>query len=273
MNREQVRDLFPGSTVLKTNLNLVTYSKTVVKILGYITVHVQSNLVQKKINIYLTEIKKDPLLGREWIRQLKCQRGVPDFLACNMLENVSTQNVTSQVQGILAKYKTLCEPTLAKISGIQARLTLKPDTNPVFLKARSVPFRLIPLLEKELDDLVQAGILTKVGNSEWATPIVPVLKANGTIRVCGDYKSTINSKLIIDEHPLPTINELLAKLAGGTKFTKIDLRQAYLQLELRPEDRKLLTLNTHKGLYAVNRLMYGIASAPAIWQRTLEQIL
>ncbi|XP_011874398.1 PREDICTED: uncharacterized protein K02A2.6-like, partial [Vollenhovia emeryi] len=133
--------------------------------------------------------------------------------------------------------------------------------------------RLVMRVEKELDDLVQAGILTKVGNSEWATPIVPVLKANGTIRVCGDYKSTINSKLIIDEHPLPTINELLAKLAGGTKFTKIDLRQAYLQLELRPEDRKLLTLNTHKGLYAVNRLMYGIASAPAIWQRTLEQIL
>lgn len=104
-------------------------------------------------------------------------------------------------------------------------------------------------------------------------PIVPVLKANGAIRICGNYKSTINTKLIIDEHPLLTINELFAKLTGGVKFSKIDLRQAYLQLEIHPEDSKLLTLNTHKGLYAVNRLMYGIASAPAIWQRTLEQIL
>lgn len=99
------------------------------------------------------------------------------------------------------------------------------------------------------------------------------MKANGTIRICCDYKSTINSKLIIDEHPLPITNELFAKLSDEIKFSKIDLRQAYLQLEIHPEDSKLLTLNTHKGLYAVNRLMYGIASAPAICQRTLEQIL
>ena len=62
-------------------------------------------------------------------------------------------------------------------------------------------------------------------------------------------------------------------MAGGTIFSKIDLLQAYLQLEIRPEDRELLTLNTHKGLYRPTRLMYGIASAPAIWQRTIENIL
>lgn len=198
-----------------------------------------------------------------------------DFLGCNLLEssNVNALKTTSQLQLIIREYKDLGAPTLAKITGIQARLTLQPNATPVFLKARAVPFKLIPLLEKELNELEQAGILTKLENSKWAIPIVPVLKANGTIRVCGDYKSTINPKLIIDEHPLPTTNEFFAKLAGGTKFSKIDLRQVYLQLEIQPEDSKLLTLSTHKGLYTVNRLMYEIASAPAIWQRTLEQIL
>lgn len=62
-------------------------------------------------------------------------------------------------------------------------------------------------------------------------------------------------------------------MAGGTVFSKIDLLQAYLQLEVRPKDRELLTLNTHKGLYCPTRLMYGVASAPAIWQRTIENIL
>lgn len=117
---------------------------------------------------------------------------------------------------------------------------MRPNATSVFLKARAVPFKLILLLEKELNELEQAGVLTKIENSEWATPIVPVLKANDTIRVCSDYKSTINPKLIIDEHPLPTTNELFAKLAGGTKFSKIDLHQAYLQLEIHPEDGNYL---------------------------------
>nr|XP_012150420.1 PREDICTED: uncharacterized protein K02A2.6-like [Megachile rotundata] len=62
-------------------------------------------------------------------------------------------------------------------------------------------------------------------------------------------------------------------MAGDTVFSKIDLLQAYLQLEIRPEDRELLTINTHKGLYKPTRLIYGVASAPAMWQRTIENIL
>lgn len=138
---------------------------------------------------------------------------------------------------------------------------MKPNAILVFLKSRLIPFKLLPLLEKELDELVQIGILTKIENSKWTTPVVPILKANGTIRVCDDplcYKSTINSRLIIDKHPLPTTDELFAKLAGGVKFSKIDSCQAYLQLEIHPKDSKLLTLNTHRGLYAVNKLIYGV---------------
>lgn len=72
---------------------------------------------------------------------------------------------------------------------------------------------------------------------------------------------------------MPTPDELLTQMAGGTVFSKIDLLQAYLQLKVRPEDHKLHTVNTHKGLYRPTRLMYGIASAPAIWQYTTENIL
>lgn len=77
----------------------------------------------------------------------------------------------------------------------------------------------------------------------------------------------------MDEHPLPTIDELFASMSGGTIFSKIDLKQVYLQLPIIEQDKEILTLNTHKGLYRSNRFMYGIASAPAIWQRTIENIL
>lgn len=131
---------------------------------------------------------------------------------------------------------------------------------------------MLPLVDQELQSLVQKGILEKVNTARWATPIVPVFKKN-TVRICEDFSVTINPQLLIDEHPLPTIDELFVTMARGKKFTKINLRQAYLQLEVRQEDRELLTLNTHRGLFRSTRLMYGIASAPAIWQREMKNRL
>jgi hypothetical protein len=72
---------------------------------------------------------------------------------------------------------------------------------------------------------------------------------------------------------MPKIDDIFANLAGGQKFSKIDLRQAYLQLPMDEESMKLLTINTHKGLYQFTRLPFGVASSPAIWQRTIDQIL
>ena len=79
--------------------------------------------------------------------------------------------------------------------------------------------------------------------------------------------------LNVDQYPLPKTDDVFANLAGGEKFTKIDLRQAYLQLHLSEESKPLLTINTHKGLYRYNRMTYGISPAPSIWQRTIHTIL
>ena len=127
-----------------------------------------------------------------------------------------------------------------------------------------MPFSLRGAVEQELEKLVKDGVLEKVNHSAWATPVVPVMKANNRVRLCGNYKITVNPNLVVDEHPLPTMEELFANVAGGDKFPKIDLTQAYLQLEVEEEDREVLTLSTHKGLYRPTRLMYGVASAPAI---------
>ena len=62
-------------------------------------------------------------------------------------------------------------------------------------------------------------------------------------------------------------------MSGGQKFSKIDLAQAYLQMEVDDDSKKYLTINTTKGLFAYNRLPFGIASAPALFQRAMEQIL
>ena len=76
---------------------------------------------------------------------------------------------------------------------------LKPGAKP---KARPVYFALKTAIEKELDRLESEDILEKISYSEWATPVVPAPKAEGTIRLSGDYKVTINSQLEVDQYPL-----------------------------------------------------------------------
>ena len=97
-------------------------------------------------------------------------------------------------------------------------------------------------------------------HSKWAAPIVPVPKKDGTLRICGDFKVTVNPYLDVDQHPLPK----------PTKFTKLDLSSAYQQLLLDEESSKLVTINIQKGLFRFTRLQFGVASAPAVFQCTMD---
>ena len=87
------------------------------------------------------------------------------------------------------------------------------------------------------------------------------------------YRQTVNRYSKTDIYSLPCIEELFTTLSGGQCFTTLDLSHAYLQLELEEEFQELVTINTHKGLYKYKCLPFGVASAPAIFQRTMEATL
>ena len=117
------------------------------------------------------------------------------------------------------------------------------------------------------------GIISPVEFTEWAAPIVPLVKQDGSVRICGDYKCTVNQVSKLDNYPIPMTEDLLGTLGGGNKFTKLDMSQAYQQLLLDEESEKFTTINTHKGLYQYNRPPFGVSSAPGIFQRTMENLL
>ena len=104
-------------------------------------------------------------------------------------------------------------------------------------------------------------------------PIVPVLKPDGTVRICGDFKLTINPYLDVPEYPMPTPEELFTKLKGGELFTKLDLSHAYQQVVLDDKSQPYVTINTHLGLYRYTRLPFGVAAAPAIFQQIIDKML
>ena len=124
-----------------------------------------------------------------------------------------------------------------------------------------------------MERLQQDGIIEPVKFSEWAVPVVPVLKSDGSLRLCGDYKVTVNSVSSVESYPLPRIDDLLASLTGGKVFSKLDLSHAYPQLPLDEKSKEYVTITTRKGLFRYNRMLFGVASTPAIFQQTMEGIL
>ena len=135
---------------------------------------------------------------------------------------------TSQkgMEALLTKYADVFKEGLGQMNTFEASLHLKPGAIPKFLKARSVPLAMKEATGAELDHLEGAGIIEKVTHSKWAAPVVPVPKGDGRLRLCGDYKVTINPALEVDQYPLPKPDDLFASLAGGKHFTKIDLTQS-----------------------------------------------
>ena len=165
------------------------------------------------------------------------------------------------------------EPGIGEVVGYEAQLQLKEDFKPVFRKARTVPYALKERIEETIDKMVTDKILTPVDHSQFASPIVPVLKPDSTVRICGDYKSNLNINLETKQYPLPKVDECFHPMRGGKQFSKLDIRQAYNHLALREADKKLTTINTTKGLFIWNRLPYGVSSATAIFQQTMDSVL
>ena len=140
---------------------------------------------------------------------------------------------------------------LGCFKGEPVSLRLKEGSEPKFCRYRTVPLALQDKVNQALDKLVDENILCPVNSSEWATPIVPVQKKTGEVRICADYKTTLNTCLHIDKYPLPTSEQLLAKIGRACVFSCMDLSQAYHQLPLSEEASRLTVISTQKACFDI----------------------
>ncbi len=177
-----------------------------------------------------------------------------------------------QLKAVLDKHAGVFTDGLGCLQGQQVHLYVDKKVTPKFCKPRTVPLALKGKVEAELERLETLGIISQVQFSSWAAPIVPVVKKDGSVHICGDYKATINQAALTVTYPLPRVEDLFANLSGGKQFSKLDLSNAYLQLPLDEESSQLVCINTHKGLFKFNRLPFGVSSAPAIFQRCMASL-
>ena len=265
ISEDTQRRMFPDASLKRTTVVLRTYTGEPIRVAGHLDVKVQYGSQSCTLPLVVVAGKGPTLLGRDWLQCIQ--------LDWKTIGLTALDEGQAKVQSLLHRYKEVFDESLGTMRHFTAKLHVRPGAKPVFCKPRTVPFALKESLGKELDRLEEQGILRRVSHSDWAAPVVPVPKADGSLRLCGDYKVTVNSSLEVDQYPLPKPDDLFSSLAGGQRFSKLDLSQAYQQMRMEEDSQHFLTLNTHQGLYQYTRLPFGIASAPAIFQRAMDTIL
>ena len=152
-------------------------------------------------------------------------------------------------------------------------ITVDPQVPPASLPARRHAFTLHAAIEAELQRLKEADVIESVREATpWVSPLVPVRKSNGALRLCVDYRQ-LNKAIVRERHMLPTLEEITSKLAGAKMFSVLDAESGFHQIPLSERSRKYTTFITPCGLYRFKRLPFGIACAPEIFQRVVEDIL
>ena len=254
ISKETFKEINQGHSAKKklemkpTHVKLRTYTSELIKVLGTVDVVLKYEGQKNELSTLVVEGSGPSLFGRDWLKEVK--------LHCKKLfkMNMDEKLVESRLEKLINQCSEVFEEGLGTFTGPKAKIHVEVDAVPKFCKAQPVPYAMKGKREKELKRLEEEGTIESVQFSEWAAPIVPIMKHDNSIRICGDYKTTVNQVSKLNNYPIPEMEDLLATLGGGEKFTKLDMSQAYKQLQLDDQSTQYTTINTHKGLFQYNRL-------------------
>ncbi|XP_043238246.1 uncharacterized protein K02A2.6-like [Amphibalanus amphitrite] len=261
----------PGLEVRPSVMQLRSFTGQPVPVRGEATVDVLYGGQRRRLDVVVSsQLGHRPLLGRDWLQVIRL-----DWRSLFQVSEVGGASGRRTLESVKAAHAQVFADGLGVMSH-QAHLTLKPGAVPRRLPPRPVPYALLPQVEAELDRWVRDGIARKVDPSEtssgWGTPLVPVPKPGGGVRLCASYNLTVNPQLIVKNHPLPKPEDVFAGVSGKL-FCKLDLKHAYQQMPLDEESQPMTTVSTHKGEFVMRRLPFGVASSGALFQEAMDRVL
>lgn len=139
-----------------------------------------------------------------------------------------------------------------------AKLSCKPE--------RNAPYALREKVEKELYVLEADEVISKSIISDCGSPSVVIPKEDGTVRHCV-HKVGVNDQLVNSNYLIKKIDDVLKSHRYSKYFCELHLFKAHLHLKTDEESRIIQTISTHRGTYKMNRLCFGIKTAPSEFHR------
>lgn len=241
----------------KANIVMGVPGKHRLHVLGFQNLAISYEGITTLQKVYIVKGVDNALLGK------------PAIKALGLIRRVRKVDSSKKVED---EYSHLFKG-IGKMPG-EYHISLNDDTKPFAITSpRRIPFPLLPSVKNALDKMVKEKIIEPVSEpTDWVAPMVVAPKPGGRIRICVDL-SQLNRHVKREMHPIPPVEETLAKLSGAVYYSKLDANSGFHQVVLAKESRKLTTFLTPFGRYLFNRLPFGISSAPEHFQARMSQIL
>ncbi|XP_045452509.1 uncharacterized protein K02A2.6-like [Melitaea cinxia] len=209
------KSLLPNVKVSNCFSKITGYGGQYITVIGKTQVLVKNKNKDYLAPLIIVKEGKKPLLGRDWLSVIKI-----DWNSCKKQCN-NIEREKSEIKKLVDKYRDIFSGVPGEIKGAVGTLKLKENVTPISCKPRRVPYALENLVKGELDKLCKEGKMCKVDKSEvvtWATPIVSIIKGPKNIRICGDYKVTINPYLEMPHHPIPINKEKTVLMSSQLEY-------------------------------------------------------
>ena len=240
-----------------------------IAVLGIFTADISCDETKKTCNEEIIVIKGQgqALIGKETAEKLNLLRVGPPS---PFVYSVTTEGKDSDIK---LTFPELFNGT-GRFKDYKIHLHVKDSVQPVAQLIRRLPYGLREKVDKKLDDLLAKGIIEQAPNTPttWISPLVVVPKSNGDVRICIDMRKA-NEAIIRERHPIPTVEDALMDLNGSTVYSKLDIKEAFHQLELDETSRDITTFICHRGLFRYKSLFFGVSSAPEKYQKVMTDIL
>ena len=258
INTAQLEQVAPDAQIKQTKKTLVSYSQHRIRPKGYVTLPVRFKNKELNVDFYVIVSKQKPILSGK-----VCQ-------ALNLVHRVHKVHVDPNLKELLDQH-----PDLESASGAMPgtySIKIDPTATPVVHGPRRQPAALLPKIVAKLKEMEQEGHLAKVTQpTDWVNSMV-VSTRGEKIRICLD-PGDLNKAVKREHYPIPTVEEIAAKIPDAKVFTVLDAKSGYLQMKLDYESSLLTTMNTPIGRYRWLKLPFGIKSAPEMYQRAMDEML